>query len=195
MATWDRDASAVRSAAALDSGLPPLDTARHLRAYVHEANIVGSGEFYGADGRKLFFNLGRAGSEQQCGGMSWALAWALNTLGIPARVVQLAGERYIRGEDAMQTHVTVEALIDGQWRIEDPTFDTEFGCSDGQTALSVTDARQCLSIGGVVVGASSDEFATYLAAYLRFPVVSLGAIAGMESGPRDGWLDDAAALY
>jgi hypothetical protein len=62
--------------------------------------------------------LGRSGGGLICGGMADIFREALLANGIPARRVIL--QRDIFNVD--DSHVTVEAWVDGRWRLYDPTF-------------------------------------------------------------------------
>ncbi len=81
---------------------------------------------------------GLRGGGLLCGGMSDILREALVLLGIPARTVQLF-ESGFRGR---ATHVVVEALVEGQWRVFDPTFNVTYE-GDGQ-ALGVSQIQERL---------------------------------------------------
>ena len=61
---------------------------------------------------------GRAGGGLICGGLAQVFHDALVANGIPARRVILWRNMFELGD----THTTVEAFIDGKWRIFDPTF-------------------------------------------------------------------------
>lgn len=62
--------------------------------------------------------LGRVGGGQICSGMAQLFHDALITQGNPARRVLLQRNVF----DVFDTHVTVEAFVDGKWRVYDPTF-------------------------------------------------------------------------
>lgn len=62
--------------------------------------------------------LGRADVGLICSGMAQLFHDALITQGIPARRVLLQRNVF----DVFDTHVTVEAFVDGKWRVYDPTF-------------------------------------------------------------------------
>ena len=85
--------------------------------------------------------------------MSLAFAWALNTAGVPARIVQMADQTYLDlGPQKGNVHMTVEALIGGKWQISDPTFNVHFKCSTGADNLSLEEAAQCVKDGNEIIG-------------------------------------------
>jgi hypothetical protein len=81
---------------------------------------------------------GLRGGGLLCGGMSDILREALVLLSVPARTVQLF-ESGFRGRS---THVVVETLVEGQWRVFDPTFNVTYE-GDGQ-ALGVSQIQERL---------------------------------------------------
>lgn len=62
--------------------------------------------------------LGRADGGLICSGMAQLFHDALITQGIPARRILLQRNVF----DVFDTHATVEAFVDGKWRVYDPTF-------------------------------------------------------------------------
>lgn len=79
-----------------------------------------------------------------CGGMAMTYQFMLQSLGIPARLVQLATHKFIEGKNMYDTHETVEVFALGKWSVFDPTFNVAFNCSDGKTYLSVPELKQCV---------------------------------------------------
>jgi hypothetical protein len=76
-----------------------------------------------------------------CGGMSDVLREALVLLGIRARTVQLYESLFWRPF----THVVVEAFVEGDWRVFDPTFNVTYE-SDGRVlgVLEIQDRLRTL---------------------------------------------------
>lgn len=75
--------------------------------------------------------------------MATTLALMMQTLEVPARVVQLA-----TGKDLYETHVTVEVLIEDKWVNFDSTFNSAFLCGSRQSELlSVVQMRECRDAG------------------------------------------------
>lgn len=62
--------------------------------------------------------IGRAGGGLLCGGMAQIFKDALLAQGIPARSVTLQRNLF----DLYDVHASVEAWVDGKWRLYDPTF-------------------------------------------------------------------------
>lgn len=183
----------VRENTAIDSQI------RAIRDLVYRDNKVGSSTGTISPGQ-IFTRLGEPGYEQLCGGMSEAYAWALKRVGVPARVVQLASQRYLDGEDRFDTHVTVEAFVDGKWRVSDPTFNTEFQCSGSDEFLDIEGLKQCNATGGEIIpvkGASQivgrtledyyAPFSEFLAAYKKYPIRSKVISSEAISFPTDDW--------
>jgi hypothetical protein len=79
--------------------------------------------------------IGRAGGGLICAGMAQVFTDALLANGIPARRVFLLRNM----NDNLDTHVTVEAWVDGKWRIYDPTFHISF--KRNGTTVGVYEAR------------------------------------------------------
>jgi hypothetical protein len=78
---------------------------------------------------------GRAGGGLICAGMAQVFCDALLANGIPARRVFLQRNMF----DSQDTHVTVEAWVDGKWRMYDPTFHISF--KGNGTHVGVYEAR------------------------------------------------------
>jgi len=187
----------------------PLAYARAIRDYVYRTNIYGrSSNTDGGGGSRIFMNLGQRDHEQLCGGMSSSYAWALNSVGIPARTVQLAAQSFVDGEALGDTHVTVEMLIDGEWRISDPTFNVELQCSNAGGMLDTEGARLCVAGGSHLVPVYGNTqipgqtFFEYRLPYDRFLVAyeintDAGAIVSTPkiSYPTPDWLATASAQY
>lgn len=194
-----------------DAGYPEprdsMEASRAVRDWIYRTNKVERGEAYSSNGALIYANLGKPGSGQLCGGMSTAYAWALNTIGIPARTVQLAADDYLQGEEEGATHVTVEAYIDGEWRVSDPTFNAEFQCGDQEDLLDIKEMRECVAKGGTLTsvagktqlkGRTVEEYylpyAAFLAAYVRAPVSTALISEPIEVDPPN-WLEDSVAHY
>jgi hypothetical protein len=140
-----------------DAGLPEsgnldaLAAARAIRDRIYRTNAVGRSGYESAEGWEIYAWLGRPGHEQSYRGLSSVYVWALTTVGIPARPVRLATRNYLLGARQTETHVTVEVRVDGRWMVSDPTFNVDFGCSDGGTRLSVSEMRDCSGRGGRLI--------------------------------------------
>lgn len=143
-------ASLVRREASITEALAQEQQSRAIRDLVYRTNVIGSSDNPARSG-EIFVHLGEPGYEQLCGGMSDAYAWALRQIGVPARVVQLASQRFLDGENRFDTHVTVEVLIDGKWRVSDPTFNAEFQCSGNYEFLDIEGMRACVNGGNALV--------------------------------------------
>ena len=185
------------------AGLPadasnPTEINRALRDYVYRSNKVGGNSPKGLVTPQLIFtHLGVAGWDELCGGMSEALAWALNNVGIEARVVQLATKDFVEGRDAYDTHVTVEARIDGKWRISDPTFNVAVSCSDGEKFIAVEGVRACLQRGRhltFVQGRTQIENRTIASYYAPYRDFFFAYKTKGKEVPAD-WLAHALAYY
>jgi hypothetical protein len=135
-----------------------------------------------------------------CGGSSYVLAWMLEDLGIPARAVQLATQNFIDGFNKDETHVTTEVFLNGQWIIEDATFNVSFSC-DGKEA-SILDLAECLKSGEKIAWNPGDKyggfghtvedypvpFADHLAAYsMNNPYISRLRYEQVLAFPYAGW--------
>lgn len=187
--------------AGLLTGDDPLEVSRAVRDWVYRTNKIGNGETHKSEGALIYANLGKPGHEQLCGGMAAAYYWALTRVGVPARIVQLATQSYLGGDDNGGTHVTVETYIDGRWRVSDPTFNVGFRCStDEGQALSITDMKQCIESGGGLIARAgktqisgrtiADYYLPYkelLSAYAR-TAVSMPEISTPAEQYPDGWL-------
>ena len=73
------------------------------------------------DAASLYAHV-QSGGGLTCGGMAALLDHTLRANHIPSRVVQL--QRHLL--DRFDTHVVVEALMDGEWIILDPTFNVTY---------------------------------------------------------------------
>jgi hypothetical protein len=196
-----------------DAGLPVLSQLDHAGAMIAIRNSVYRKFDNGPENINIehshpslvYAVLGSDQNDMMCGGAAIAYSWALNTVGIPARIVQLAGNKFLAGNDQHQTHVTVEVLIDNRWRISDPTYNASFKCSDGNDFLSVKGVMACLNHGGAlrpvvgkaqVVGRSLSDlslFDQYFAAYARSKVNSRNE--SDDQYPNVGWVQQSLMRY
>lgn len=133
----------------------------------------------------------------------------MNQVGVPARIVQLAGKGFLDGTSQKDTHITVEASIGGAWRISDPTYNVHFNCSDGSENLSIEQAEQCVARGAQLVGVPGKTqfkgigrtiadnypapYATFLAA--RAPLPREAAVKPIDVSPHPDWIAKALAQY
>src|SRR5262245_15686915 len=193
-----------------DAGLPfkgKIDEREALlsvRDYIYRGVSAGKESLPRAKYATLYASLNTNLDQMACGGASAAYSFALDSLGIRTRIVQLAGTRYLAGDDPDQTHVTVEAWIDGKWEISDPLFNVSLACSDDASKhhLSTPEAVSCLKRGNSFVflrgpsqGAPDRPDATklpeYFAAYTRYKVDN----EPDDAFPDGDWLNRAAAHY
>jgi hypothetical protein len=166
-----------------------MDPAKNLLPY------VSSSTRYAALGSDLNYMF--------CGAASASYAWALNALGIRARTAQIVGQKFLAGDDFFQTHVTVEAWVDGRWEISDPTFNVSIACStDPRKHLSVPEAVTCLEHGNAFVflrgksqGLRDRPDATALSGYFAAYSLPASDDEKAQSYPTANWLAKALALY
>ena len=185
----------------------PRAAADAIRDYVYRNFDPGKEELPDKSAPAYYASLSSTRNGMLCGGAGLAYAWALNTVGIPARVVQLAGQDFLSGKDRYQTHVTVEALIDGDWEISDPTFNVSIQCSRGNGKnLSVDGVLACLRQGREleyspgktqIDGRKIDpkEYPVYFAAFVRRALSENGVDEPEASFPSDDWLKTALSTY
>lgn len=77
-----------------------------------------------------------AGRGLLCGGMATLYRSVLATVDVPNRLITLSRNIF----DETDTHVTVEALVDGRWVLLDPTFHISFR-TPGGAFLSAQDVK------------------------------------------------------
>lgn len=80
--------------------------------------------------------IGRAGGGLICGGMAQILKDALLAQGIPARSLTFQRNLF----DLYDTHASVEAWVEGKWRLYDPTFHLTLKAGDKR--VGAFDARE-----------------------------------------------------
>jgi hypothetical protein len=95
--------------------------------------------------------LSAKGEEALCGDLSIFLNEVLNASGIKSRIVQLATDKFVKGEADLDTHVTVEAYLDGKWMIVDPTFNATLTCGQGTVFIDAKEAHDCVEAGKELV--------------------------------------------
>ncbi len=196
-----------------DAGLPLTDemgtreSVLAIREYIYRGYALGDEELPDKNPAAYYMALGSQQNGMKCGGASVAYTWALNSVGIPARTVQLAGKNFLAGRDLYQTHVTVEAMIDGKWEISDPSFNVAIRCSDsGDENLSVHGVRACLARGerlNYVPGKTQtsdkmvkpDEYPFYFAAFTRRSVSAGDVNESEEAYPTGDWIAKAMTAY
>lgn len=207
--TDEVDAAIVRRDATLpmQGDIDPVAAEIAVRNFVYSNLIVGYERSPGAPAGRKYAYLGTPSATMQCGGTAQAYSWAMNAIGVPARLVQLAGKDFLAGADKYQTHVTVEVQIDGHWEISDPYFNAFFHCGDDAKRLSVTEAMACVRAGktltpevGTATNPRAEKISTtktpypeYLGAYIRRSSPTTNSPE--ESYPREGWLKDALVQY
>lgn len=193
-----------------DAGLPSLEekvlsreATLAVRDYISRGLNYADEDLPGSQAARLYASLNSSRNNMRCGGASSAYVWALEILGIRARTVQLAGAKFLAGEDVMHTHVTVEMWIDGKWEISDPLFNAAVECSNRPGInLSVPEARLCLERGQSlkVIGGktpiqesrpNAGTLSEYFAAYIRRPT----NVDPLEYFPSEDWLVKAESLY
>lgn len=84
---------------------------------------------------------GMHGGGLACGAMSDIYREALVLLGVPARTVELS-----QSDFRQRTHAVVEALLEGRWRVLDPTFNVTYEGEGG--ALGVAAIQQAFESAG-----------------------------------------------
>lgn len=193
-----------------DAGLPltgaldPATADAAVRDFIHRTNIVGSNRPIGKYPAKVYSGIGTEEGALLCGGMAIAHAWAMNTLGIPARTVELGGQNFLSGKDRKQTHAFAEVFYDGDWHISDPTFNISVDCSDGEKHISAKEAFACLEREETLVGVQGRntvpgrsladlraKYSSYFAAY----ELAASPISKREMHPSDAWIREALAKY
>ena len=206
----------VRSEANLpvQGALNRRDAIIAVRDYVYRKYDLGPEDLPRASAATLYVALNSPDSNNMmCGAVGLAYTWALQSIGIPARFVQLAGDDYLAGKDEYQTHVTVEAFVDGKWEISDPTYNLSVACSDDpSTHLATPAVRSCIKRGQHLVllpgatqlrdvnryGAkviSPEKYALYFSAYIRRSVSIAGVSESADAFPENDWLNTSLRMY
>lgn len=87
---------------------------------------------------------GQTGGGTLCGGMAQVFRDALLAVDIPARTISFQRNPF----DTLDTHMSVEAWVDGKWRMFDPTFHIALrvGGQDGEY-VGVLEAREWYLMG------------------------------------------------
>lgn len=205
--TRTASAEAYRAIWRMLLGLPhnvsDLQYALAVRDFIHSKVPVGDDDVPGTPLARLANAVTGGGETAQCGDYSVFFRSALMASGIPARTVQLASQAYI-DTGAPETHVTVEALIDGHWILIDPTYDATLSCGSDPKLLNVATAHQCVANGGALTihqGKAtrpgrgirgnvdfSVPFEKLLAYYMRADTVVDGKLVKYQGFPNDDWL-------
>ncbi|MDP7034058.1 MAG: hypothetical protein QF752_06150 [Planctomycetota bacterium] len=84
--------------------------------------IQNCGLYLGPERGLALFKKGAAGAPLACGNLSEILQTALTAVGYKVRTIQLYRSDFASNE----THVVVEAHVDGSWKIFDPTFNLTY---------------------------------------------------------------------
>lgn len=157
-------------------GYSDLEITEFAREYVYSENVWPEGSSSDVNVTADYYPeylLWKEGVQKyMCGGSSYTLAWILEELGIPARGVQLATINFIEGLTDFETHVTTEVYIDGEWIIQDATFNTAFEC-DG-VLVGIQKLAECIE-GEVVEVLGEDQSNHTLETY---PIPFLDHLAG-----------------
>lgn len=134
------DSDAPRLKAATAGVIPPgaSEEAKVLAILSWSMNQVGKVENYSAPSSWQMLEAARAGRGLICGGMAQVFHDALIANGIPARIVLFRRDIF----DAYDSHVSVEAFVNGKWRLYDPTF--HFYIDRNGERLSALEARASL---------------------------------------------------
>jgi hypothetical protein len=123
------------------------DVIDNLRSAIYRNAKLGPGNFNKYRPSRELISVLRGQRQMLCWGMAEAYVHALSIEGVPARIVQLYTQRFLDGEDADATHVTVEVYDQTAKKvyISDPTFNAVFYCGHGRERLSVDELRRCNS--------------------------------------------------
>lgn len=196
-----------------DVGLPlvgPLSTEQLVlatRDYVYRRTIVAPDDHPYAPLDRYLWLSGADRIRQLCGGMAHTYAWMLESLGVPARTVQLATADFLAGREHYGTHITVEAWYGGKWHLSDPTFNCSWRASSAD-GISLAEAIAVVRGGGmlepdygptVIAGRRwcdyDQTFADLLSAYLTSPT-RIGTVnVPREQYPSPGWMQMALQRY
>jgi hypothetical protein len=127
-------------------GLPPLQKSLALRDILHGflGNKSVGLDFTDFD---LLFDLAFNGQKHICGGLSYLYTIALKSFGIESRFIGL----YAETENAsfpVESHASVEVLIDGKWIALDPTY--AFSIFYESKRIGWREARGIMLSGGEV---------------------------------------------
>lgn len=200
-----------------DAGLAiigPLDPKRAalaVRDYIYRTYRLEPERLPNASPAMRYASLSSPDGTMFCGGAGVAYVWALQAIGIPARFIQLAGDDFLDGIDGFDTHVTVEAFLDGAWQISDPTYNVSVACStDPAKPIATPEARACIKDGHSLVLtpgktqiaektkwgskiADPKVYQRYFSAYTRGKVSSPIRSERVDTFPQD-WYETAVKL-
>ena len=124
-----------------------LSFARAVNDYIYKNVGVGSDDVEGSYALRMSNALSGEGETALCGDLSIFLDEALRSSGVQSRMVQLASDKFVKGQTDSDTHVTVEASFSGKWLIIDPTFNAVLTCGDGTDLIGVREAHECAASG------------------------------------------------
>ena len=181
-----------------------MQLALEVTEYIHRNVPGGIADTSGGIAERLVNAISGEGEEALCGDYALFSTNALSSLGIPARVVQLAAQSYVDGKANGDTHVTVEAFVDDRWLIIDPTFNARFTCGEADwvdisAAQACRGKLQAVQGRGTVPGRAVEdyylEFKKLLPYYIRYSAQIGNALTPVEHRPRKGWLADALAEH
>lgn len=135
------DAEHFRQALAVELAGTHSEEARVLKILAWTMNQVPKIDAWEADSAWQMVEQARAGRGLVCGGMARIFHDALVSHGIRARIVLLQRNLF----DPRDTHATVEAYVDGAWRLYDPTFHLTLNMS--QRRVGALEARRAIFAG------------------------------------------------
>lgn len=190
-----------------DAGLPlratldPLKASVSIRDWVYRSfTIKPNDALPDAEPPIRYASLGTPQATMECGGATETFIWALRAVGLHARLVQLAGKRFLEGDDRFDTHVTAEVLIGNKWVMSDPTYNVSFRCYG--ELLSVQGIKACLREGDTPIQITGKSVigerelpADYFHYYEAFVIRKPKNIDAPKIERPEGWLEQASAQY
>lgn len=130
----------------------PLAVVRLLRNQVYRMSHVAAGGAMNGQFTLATYDSVRSGElPVLCGGMAMTYVALLNLFGIPNHLVATSAS-FEPGESP-DNHVFTEVQVNGQWMVEDPTFNVEWSL-DGHT-LGASDLRAAFQAGKAPVDGSN----------------------------------------
>lgn len=139
---------ALRLQIAANAGIEPGDNdhmiAEKLTRHLYNATLFGGKPFATTRNSPLhYFQTINHEVANMCGNLSTTLVWALDLFDIPARSIVLASESFVTGKDIFPTHAFVEARIEAENIVFDPTFSTVYKCDGSPQLLDARGLQQC----------------------------------------------------
>ncbi len=195
----------LRLNAGIASSTPDREIVDKLTNLLYQHANFG-GEFRNTPNNALRYVWNMHGANREyCSTLSATLVWALRLFDIQARVINIAADSFLNGEQLGDTHTLVEVKVGDSIYLTDPTFDTHYYCGEGTKEINAKKMNECVrsnrKLRWTYIGQPRDgrRLSDYYLSIDKLAVNMDADDAPHEfytyEYPRPNWLEDARRQY